>query len=183
MMPPLAVTRTADPPGDWPIFAAAHGTFYHRVEWAECLRKIYGFPLQCFSARASGQLQGLLATAEVPALFGPRRLVSLPFSYAAGPLANDQATAAALADAARAHARELGIGRVELKSRGEHPPAPGYQRTAHYSTYEVPTDGGEAELWGRLHRGSTQRSIRKAQKAGLLLRRADTVDDWLIMAQ
>src|SRR5215210_1548792 len=118
MMLPLTISRTADPPEDWRAFAAAHGTFYHRVEWAECLRDSYHFRLECFSARAEGQLQGLLATAEVPALLGPRRLVSLPFSYAAGPLAIDQLTAAALADAARERARELGIGRVELKSRG-----------------------------------------------------------------
>jgi hypothetical protein len=183
MMPSLTINRTADPPEDWGAFAATHGTFYHRVEWAECLRDIYRFRLECFSARAGGQLHGLLATADVPALLGPRRLVSLPFSYAAGPLATDQVTVSALADAARERADELGIGRVELKSRGEHEPAPGYRRTAHYSTYEVPTEGGEAELWRRLHPGSTQRSIRKAQKAGLVARRADTAQDWLIMAE
>ena len=182
MTPSLTISRTADPPEDWRAFAAAHGTFYHRPEWAECLRDIYHFRLDCFSARAEGQLRGLLATAEIPALLGPRRLVSLPFSYAAGPLAIDQATAAALADAVRDRARERRIRRVELKSRGEHQPAPGYHRTAHYSTYEVPTEGGEAALWSRLHQGSTQRSIRKGQKAGLVVRRAETAQDWLIMA-
>jgi hypothetical protein len=139
-MPSLAISRTADPPEDWRDFAAAHGTFYHRPEWAECLRDIYRFRLECFSARVSGELRGLLAVAEVPALLGPRRLVSLPFSYAAGPLATDQASAAALADAAQDRARELRIRRVELKSRGEYPPGPDYHRTSHYCTYEVATD-------------------------------------------
>jgi hypothetical protein len=183
MMPSLTISRSADPPDDWRAFAAAHGTFYHRPEWAHCLREVYRFPLECFSARSDGELRGLLAVAEIPALLGPRRLVSLPFSYAAGPLALEEATAAALTQAVRDRARERGIRRVELKSRGEHPPGAGYHRTSHYSTYEVSTDGGEAALWGRLHPGSTQRSIRKAQKAGLIVRRGETTDDWQIMAE
>jgi hypothetical protein len=183
MMPSLTINRTADPPDDWRAFAIAHGTFYHQPEWAECLRAIYGFRLEYWSARDSGELRGLLALAEVPALLGPRRLVSLPFSYAAGPLASHDATTFVLAEAARERARELRIGRVEIKSRGEHQSPPGYQRTAHYSTYEVSTEGGEAALWGRLHPSSTQRSIRKAQKSGLTVRRAESRGDWLIMAQ
>jgi hypothetical protein len=183
MMPSLTISRTADPPEDWLAFAVAHGTFYHQPEWTQCLREIYRLRLDYFSARAEGQLRGLLATAEVPALLGPRRLVSLPFSYAAGPLTPDGVTAAALAAAARERAQELRIRRVELKSRGEHQPGSGYQRSAHYSTYEVPTEGGEAALWGRLHPSSTQRSIRKGQKAGLVIRQAESTEDWLIMAE
>jgi hypothetical protein len=183
MMPSVTISRTADPPGDWREFARAHGTFYHQPEWAECLRNMYGFRLECLSARAGGELRGLLALAEVPGLLGPRRLVSLPFSYAAGPLAGDDAATVALTDSARERSRELHTGRVEIKSRGEHPAAPGYQRTSHYSTYEVPTEGGEAALWARLHPSSTQRSIRKGQKSGLVVRPAESQEDWLIMAQ
>jgi len=182
-MPSVTISRTADPPDDWRDFAIAHGTFYHRPEWAECLRNVYGFRLEYLSARAGRALRGLLALAEVPALLGPRRLVSLPFSYAAGPLASDDAVTFSLAEAARERAGELRIGRVEIKSRGEHAAAPGYQRTARYSTYEVPTEGGEAMLWGRLHPSSTQRSIRKGQKSGLVIRPAESREDWLIMAE
>jgi len=109
--------------------------------------------------------------------------VSLPFSYAAGPLASDVATAEALFGALRDHARYHNIPRVEVKSRGEFPPSAGYHRIHHYSTYEVPTEGGEAEVWGRLHPGSTQRSIRKGEKAGVIVRRGDSVKDWLMMAK
>src|SRR4051812_20615974 len=182
-MPSVTISRTADPPDDWREFARAHGTFYHRPEWAECLRDIYGFRLEYLSARDGGELRGLLALAEVPGLLGPRRLVSLPFSYAAGPLTIDDTTTVALADAARERSRELRIGRLEIKSRGEHPAAPRFQRTSHYFTYEVPTEGGETALWARLHPSSTQRSIRKSQKSALLVRRADSRADWLSMAE
>ena len=181
-MPSLTISRTAEPPGDWESFAKAHGSFYHLPRWVECLRDIYDLRLDCYSARADGTLRGLLAVAEIPRLLGPRRLVSLPFSYAAGPLALEGASAVGLATAVRHHASERGIRRVELKSRGEFPPAPDFHRTSHYSTYVIPTSGGEAEVWGRLHPGSTQRSIRKGEKAGIVVRRGDTAADWLIMA-
>jgi hypothetical protein len=182
-MPLPTITRTAEPPGDWEGFAREHGAFYHLPQWAACLGEIYRLRLQCYSAREAGRLQGLLAVAEVPALLGPRRLVSLPFSYAAGPLALDVRTADALTIALREHARDRGIRRVEVKSRGEYPPAPGFHRTSRYMTFEIPTEQGEAAVWDQLHRGSTQRSIRKAEKSGLVIRRGDTAGDWLIMAE
>ena len=182
-MPSLTIARTAEPPPHWEAYARAHGTFYHLPQWSECLRDIYRLSLECYSAYAAGQLQGLLAVAEVPALLGPRRLVSLPFSYAAGPLAKDATTANILVAAVRERAQERRIRRVEIKSRGQFPPAPGFHRTAHYSTFEVPIDGGESAVWSRLHPGSTQRSIRKGQKAGLIIRKGETTSDWVHMAE
>jgi hypothetical protein len=179
----LTISRTAEPPGDWLPYANAHGTFYHLPQWAECLSEVYNLRFDYYSARADGSLQGLLALAEVPRLLGPRRLVSLPFSYAAGPLAGDRATADALTTAAREYAGSRRIRRIEIKSRGEFLPAPGFHRTWHYSTFEIPTAGGEADVWGRLHPGSTQRSIRKGEKAGVVVRRGDAAADWLIMAE
>ena len=181
-MPPLTISRSADPPADWLPYAATYGSFYHRPEWAECLREVYRLPFDFYTARSADQLKGVLAVAEVPPLVGPRRFVSLPFSYAAGPLAQDQAVAEALTDAVRERARERRIKRVEIKSRGEFPPGREFHRTSHYAAYEVPTGGGDAALWGRLHAGSTQRSIRKGQKAGVTVRRGSTREDWLIMA-
>jgi hypothetical protein len=182
-VPSVTISRTAEPPGDWETYAREQGTFYHLPRWMETLREIYRLRLECYSARAGDQLRGLLAVAEVPGLLGPRRLVSLPFSYAAGPLAGNSATADSLAAAVRESARDRRIRRVELKSRGEFPPAPGFHRTSHYTTYEVPTEGGESAVWDRLHQGSTQRSIRKGQKAGIVVRQGETVDDWRIMAE
>jgi hypothetical protein len=147
------------------------------------LRETYKLRLEYYSARSNGSLEGLLAVAEVPALLGPRRLVSLPFSYAAGPLASRLATADALAAAVRESAGHRRIRRVEIKTRGEFPPPPGFHRTSHYTTYEVPTEGGESEVWSRLHPGSTQRSIRKGHKAGVAVRRGETAEDWLMMAE
>lgn len=182
-MPSLTIDRTAEPPGDWRDFAAAHGTFYHQSEWAECLGDIYRLRLEYYSARTGGELTGILPVAEVPRLLGPRRLVSLPFSYAAGPCALDAQSASALSEAVRQRALERRIRRIELKSRGEYEPAAGFHRVSRYSAFEVATEQGEQAVWGQLHASSTQRSIRKGQKAGLVIRRGTTFADWLIMAR
>jgi len=182
-MPPLSIARSAEPPAGAEAYAREHGTFYHLPQWAECLRDMYRLRVEWYSALADDRLIGLLPIAEVPALLGPRRLVSLPFSYAAGPLAAEATTAHALAAAVRERARDRGIRRIELKSRGEFPPPPGFHRTSHYSTYEVSIEGGEAGVWSRLHPGSTQRSIRKGQKSGLTIRKGETASDWIIMAE
>jgi hypothetical protein len=181
-MPSLTISRSTEPPDDWRGFAMAHGTFYHHPEWARCIGEMYRLRLDYYSARAAGELRGLLAVAEIPPLLGPRRLVSLPFSYAAGPLAQDAATAAALSEAVLERARERRIRRIELKSRGEYPAAPEYRRVSRYATYEIPTEQGEAFVWGQLHAGSTQRSIKKGRKSGIVVRRGETAEDWLIMA-
>lgn len=182
-MPSLTISRTAEPPEDWRPFAAAQGTFYHRPEWTLCLGDSYRLPVDYYSARREGELRGLLAVAEIPALIGPRRFVSLPFSYAAGPLALDGSTAAALSQAVLERARERGVRRIELKSRGEYPAPAGFQRASRYSTYEIATEQGESAVWQQLHAGSTQRSIRKGRKAGVVVRRGETAEDWLLMAE
>jgi len=175
-MSSLSISRTAEPPDDWRGLAAATGTFYHQPEWALCLGDIYRLRLDYYSARREGELRGLLAVAEIPPLVGPRRFVSLPFSYAAGPLAHDPAAAAALSEAVLERARERGVRRIELKSRGEHPAPAGFQRASRYATYEIPTEQGESAVWARLHAGSTQRSIKKGQKAGVVVRRGFFVE-------
>ena len=182
-MPSLTIDRTAEPAQDWREFAVARGTFYHRPEWAQCLADIYRLRFDYYSARSGSELRGILAVAEIPWLLGPRRFVSLPFSYAAGPLADDSATAASLGEALLQRARERGVSRVELKSRGEHPAPPGFQRLSRYSTYEIATGGGESAVWQQLHASSTQRSIKKGQKAGLVVRRGESANDWLTMAE
>jgi hypothetical protein len=182
-MTSLTITRTAEPGEDWRAFAVARGTFYHQPQWAQCIAEIYRLPMDYYSAHSGGELRGIMAVAEVPRLLGPRRFVSLPFSYAAGPLAIDRETAAALSDAVLQRGRERGIPRIEIKSRGEYPVAPGYQRVSRYCTYEVATDGGESAVWRQLHASSTQRSIKKGLKAGLVVRRGDTPGDWLVMAE
>src|SRR5207245_8639765 len=129
-------------------------------------------------AAGEGALRGGLALAEVPALIGASRLVSFPFSFVAGPMARDALVARALAAAARDLAAERGLKRVEIKQLGTAGPvADGFVRSTRYTTYRVPTTGGEQAVWSRLHVTSTQQRIRKGQKAGVTVVLGETSED------
>lgn len=183
-MTPPAVTAHAEAPSGWQELAARRGGFYHDRRWIEAVAGCFGYRAHWLAARAGERLTGILALAEVPRPLGRPRLVSFPFSFVAGPAADSADAAHALAAAAVELARARGARRVELKQGGDaFPAAPGFERTARYTTFRVPTAGGEAAVWKRLHVTSTQQRIRKGQKAGVTVVDGRSPEDWLAMAR
>ena len=181
----LSIRETASPDPSWELLARERGSFYHDPRWIAQLGSAYNYPLTCLTAVDGDQTVGFLALAEIPRLLGPRRLVSLPFSYAAGPLAESPDVALQLVQRARELAGERGLNRVEIKQREpllEQPP-PGFVRVQHYSSYVLDTSGGEPAVWERLHASSTRRGIRKAEKEGVVVSRGSSEEDWLEMAK
>lgn len=180
-----ATAAQPEAPDDWAAFARRVGSFYHEPAWAATLGDAFGFPVTFITARdRSGALAGVLPLAEVRVLTGARRLVSLPFSYAAGPAATTRAADAALSAAARARAAERHVTRVEIKrDAADAEPAEGFTRTSRYATYRLDTRGGEAAVWRRLHASSTRRGIRKAERDGVRVERTDDEAGWQIIAE
>ena len=179
----LTVDVSGDPPEDWADLARRRGSFYHDPAWLVALRDTFRFRLHCVSARAGAPLAGLLALMEVPRLAGAPRLVSLPFSYAAGPLADDGAAAEALLETAGALAQEKRFHRLEIKTREPvGPPPDRFQRVLRYHTYRIPLTGGEDGVWQGLHADSTRRSIKKGWREGATVQRAETEESWTEMA-
>ena len=182
-MPSPAITRHAEEPPGWAELARATGTFYHDPRWIREIAATFAYRVHWLAA-GEGALTGALALAEVPALIGAARLVSFPFSFIAGPMTRDPAVARALAAAARELAGQRGLKRVEIKQPGTAGPvADGFVRSTRYTTYRVPTTGGEQAVWRRLHVTSTQQRIRKGQKAGVTVGLGETSEDWLAMAR
>lgn len=180
------ITRHTDAPPGWDACARELGTFYHHSLWITELAACLRYRVHWLAARDGERLVGGLALAEVPALFGPGRLVSFPFSFVAGPLAASVDVAQALAAEAIAVAQERNLRRVELKqavSAVNRVPAVGYVRSTRYTTFRVSPDGGEQAVWKRLHVTSTQQRIRKGQKAGVTVVDGRSGDDWLAMAR
>lgn len=179
------VRRHAEVPPGWDALVRTHGTFYHDRRWIDEVVRCFRYRLHVLTTAApDGGLTGGLALAEVPTLLGARRLVSFPFSFIAGPLAADATTHLALADASRQLAADLRVRRLELKQLDVHVPvATGFTRSNRYTTFRVPTAGGEQAVWKRLHVTSTQQRIRKGQKAGVTVQDGHGVDDWLAMAR
>jgi hypothetical protein len=178
---PVDVSETV--PDGWAELAAERGTFYHDPAWIAAIGDCYRYPVRYLTCRSDGRLVGGLALALVPRLVGRHRLVSFPFSYAAGAMAADPDVQLQLAAAAVDLGRRLRSHRVELKQVGDAAPAaPGFVRSTHYSTYRVDTAGGEAAVWKRLHAASTQRGIKKGEKSGVRPVVGDSESDWQTMA-
>lgn len=178
------ITRHRSPPPAWDDLARTLGSFYHDARWITEIAGCFRYPVHWLVAGDGAAAVGGLALAEVPSLLGRRRLVSLPFSFVAGPMAATAETAHALVLAAREVAVERGIRRVEIKQLGSHwPAAPGFVRSTRYTTYRIPTDGGEQAVWKRLHVTSTQQRIRKGQRAGVTVIDGSSEDDWRAMAR
>lgn len=180
----VEVRSGATLPPEWAPFARAQGCFYHEPAWIDGLAATLGYRTHILSAYRGSALVGGMALAEVPGLFGGRRLVSYPFSFIAGAMAADAEVRVALAEGARDLASRIGARRVELKQLGaDLPLGAGFERSVRYSTYQVATADGEQALWKRLHRTSTQQRIRKGEKAGVQVVEGKSEEDWLAMAR
>ena len=183
-MPFYTVAASPEPPPAYEALVRESGTFYHEPAWIEGLSRCFGFRTSFLSATGERRLEGALPVAEVPALIGPRRLVSLPFSYAAGVVTRSSDATGALYAAARDLATEWRIRKVELKSVAQTGDVPeGFVRTSRYSTYRVPIRNGMDDIWKRLHASSTQRGIKKARREKVSVEKADDATAWQVMAE
>ena len=176
---PFDARRYAETPAGWQQLAHRVGGFYHDARWiaglARCLQlEVHRLTLEQGSAIVAG-----LPLMAVPALFGRRRLVSLPFGYAAGPIGESLEQRHSLVTAACDLAAERKVRRLEIKQLGTgDPPAPGFQRLVHYHTYRVTTGEGEASVWQRLHADSTRRGVKKAEKEGVEVVPGRSASEW-----
>jgi len=179
----LEIVAHREPPAGWERLARELGTFYHDQRWVMGLARSFRLEPLFLAASDSGVLAGGLPLLRVPGLLGPTRLVSLPFSYAAGPVTSSQEAARALLEEAARLAARRGVKRVEIKQANPSwAAADGFVRNVHYHAYRLDTGGSESEILKRLHKSSTQRGIRKAEKSGVKVRTGSSREDWLEMA-
>lgn len=130
---PVADMTTAAPLDDaagWDAYVAKHAqaTPFHSRAWCQAITQATGHKCHLLAARdAGGAIVGLLPLHHVRSpLFG-QALVASGFAVDGGLLANSDAAARALADAAVALARSLGIPSVELRG-GPLPAGAGWHR-------------------------------------------------------
>ncbi len=149
--------------------------FSHRFAWGECLTAAYRMPIFRLAARhrsGDGTLTGILPLM----LFSPpdqeKRLVSLPYTDAAGIVADDSSTAAALLAAALDLACELGAVHVELRqagSAGVFDRATDSRWNHEPHTFKTglsrPLPDSPGELWSLLS-AKVRNQVRKARNCG-----------------
>ena len=93
----VTIAALPDPPSAWAPLVRRIGSFYHEPAWIAGLRDSFGFRVHYLVAERAGAVVGALPLAELRGLAGKRRMVSLPFSYASGPMARCSPNTASLA--------------------------------------------------------------------------------------
>ena len=160
----------------WSAFVAGHRSAlpFHHPSWAAMLAECYGFHAFCLavSDRAGRMLAGL-PVIEVRHRAGRPRWVSLPFTDECPPLAVEEAEDSLsgwLDEARRAH------GARRLEVRGELAGA-GAQRDGTFLTHRLPIDRSVDDVFASLHANQVRRNIRRAQRAGVVIRPGAAEED------
>lgn len=118
------------------VEACPDATFFHRIGWLEILEQEFGHRPHYLLVERGSAIVGVLPIAEVKSRLFGHSLVSLPFCVYGGPVADDVDAARALADAAVALGRKLGVDYVEMRNRT--PVCPGWASSDLYVTFRKP---------------------------------------------
>lgn len=112
----LAIDPESDPRWRAYVSLHPHALIYHHPFWVQVLRQTYGYkPAALACEDDCGTIRGILPLFQTHGLITGRKLVSLPHTPVAGPLADDAAATAALIRSAAECATAESRTRVELK--------------------------------------------------------------------
>ena len=166
-------------PAAWDDYAEKNSsaTFSHRFDWGESLSAVYQVPVFRLAARRRAgdtSLTGILPLIFFAAPARDIRLISLPYTDAAGIVADDCATGTRLLTAALDLAADLGAVHVELRQAGgpifQIPATDSARRWTHAPhTFKTglrrPLPESPAELWTLLP-AKVRNQVRKARTCG-----------------
>ena len=161
-------------PADWDNYAGSHlaATFSHFHGWVEALAETYGHDFYMLAAVRGRRIIGLVPLIHFAAPGRERRLISLPYTDAAGIVADDEEAGVALVQAALGLAESLGASHLELRqARGAEnfltAACSGWTIRAH--TFKIGMSrrlpSCSDDLW-RLLVPKARNQVRKARKSG-----------------
>jgi CelD/BcsL family acetyltransferase involved in cellulose biosynthesis len=160
----------------WGDFVTKHpaATPFHHPDWARLVASCYGFRAFALAINdVTGNLQAGLPVVEVRHFHGKAKWVSLPFTDYCPPLVSTREEEAQLVSALGRESGAAGVRRVEVRS-----PLAGSavsDRTA--LRHLLALEGGPATVYAGFHPSQVKRSIRRAEREGLTVRRATRPED------
>ncbi|MGH3251287.1 MAG: lipid II:glycine glycyltransferase FemX [Trebonia sp.] len=173
-MDDVMVLELTDP--RWADFVATHpaATPFHHPDWTRLVAGCYGF--RAFALAVSdvrGGIRAGLPVVEVRHLGGGPRWVSLPYTDYCPLLVSTVEQEEQLVAALRRSSRAAGVRRVEIRA----PIADGSTAGPGALRHVLALDHNPAEVYAGFHRSQVQRSIRRAEREGLTVRRESSPDD------
>lgn len=146
-----------------------HAAVFHTREWLEALHRTYGYtPVVYTSSEPGSDLRDGVVLCKVESWMTGRRLVSLPFSDHCQPLVEGAANQAEFLAALIRQSLDEGWRYVEIRPRfllGE--AISSFHSVENYTFHELDLTPDCGTLFGNLHKSSTQRKIRRAEREGL----------------
>jgi FemAB-related protein (PEP-CTERM system-associated) len=102
----------------WDAYVSARrdGTFFHTLAWRQAVREAFGHESVYLVAKREGRLVGVLPLLQVASRIAGRMLVSVPYGVGGGIVADDEAVARDLFEAARAAAEQRHCPTIDLRS-------------------------------------------------------------------
>jgi FemAB-related protein (PEP-CTERM system-associated) len=141
-------------------------TAYHHPAWLQVIQRAFGHQTRYLVASVDGRITGVLPFALFGSRLFGRFAVSLPFLNYGGILADDDAAAQALLDAAVADVVDHGGTHLELRHTAQRFPALTARR--HKVAMRLALASTPDDQWTALDR-KVRNQVRKAEKSGLQL--------------
>jgi serine/alanine adding enzyme len=167
------------------INSCPSATIYHLPEWSEVLESSFGYrPYHLMAKNTDGKLEGVLPLVFVDSSLTRGRLVSLPFSYLCGPVAETSDGLNSLLEKAKALCDRLGSRYLEIKvmktendrnsDRCYRPH--GFEVSEQFSTFILELCHPDT-VWKKLDPKSVRWAVGKAKRDGVVVRRAQSIED------
>lgn len=179
------VIEKGDYSEDWNQYVNSRpsASVYHLPEWSKVLEESFGYsPFHLLARSADGKLIGILPLFLIKSVITGNRLVSLPFSYFCGPVADSNAVSMALIEEAQKLCSALKCHYLEIKMMknqeqfrqnwGQY----GFETSDQFSTFVL--DLSEPELvWKKLDAKGVRWAIGKAKKSGVIVKKGSSIPD------
>lgn len=150
---------------------------FHAPAWASCIADTYRFRAFALGVTGSdGELIAGLPLVETRSSLGARRWVALPFTDACGPLlsaSSDVGVIEVLSERLEQTRIDAGVSGIEIRA-----PLPGdaWTRRVVGVLHRLALDP-DPDAVARRFRASTRQDIRSADRAGIVVRRAESKED------
>ncbi len=180
-MPVIVVEPWTD--ARWDAYVASHprATVYHTSTWIRLVCEVGRYPSLCLFCERDGRVTGVLPLVAVDSALTGKRISTLPFSDACFVLADDEPTAAALLEEARAIRSRRGSLFYEMRGApslrdGRDLDPPGFARSTHFSNYVIPLAGDAEAVRKSFNRTAVRQTITKGARLGVSVRAGGASD-------
>lgn len=160
-------------------------TIYHLPEWSDVLENSFGYKsFHILAHNSDGKICGILPLLLVKSALTGNRLVSLPFSYSCGPIADSDEVLINMIEQARVLCHTLKCRYLEIKLMKDNPQLNrnlyriqgNFGASEQFSTFILELSKPDL-VWKKLDPKSVRWAVRKAQKDGVGVRKGSSPQD------